>query len=188
MPSAGLTRSCLKFRSWLAWRPTSPLAALQASPVPDDAASSVGGSASAAPWQGAGRGPLSAENLAAHRVSFEGGSPTHEQLTSAPTEQGSPTRQSEGGKSNLSHATSQALSFAAMRRGNSAESLPVAEKEELPPTKMNDKEKWAWKMNQLALETALKGMRKWGRERLTSRKYAQDAENAGEGTIADALR
>ena len=60
--------------------------------------------------------------------------------------------------------------------------------EEMPPGKLTDQERWDWKLNQLKLSVALKGNKKWGRERGTANGYADDAETKGFGKIASTIR
>ena len=51
-----------------------------------------------------------------------------------------------------------------------------------------EEDKWQWKLDQLALSTALQGVRRWGRERKTCNGYAQDADEQGQTRWGGALR
>ena len=60
--------------------------------------------------------------------------------------------------------------------------------EDKAPPGMDNDGKWAWKIAQLRYQTALEGTKRWGRERKTAYTYAKDADKAGFGKVAQALR
>ena len=58
----------------------------------------------------------------------------------------------------------------------------------LPPGSLGPKARWEWKLRQLTYDIALKGLKRYGRERKTGWGCADDAEKAVECNLADALR
>ena len=127
-----------------------------------------------------GSGGLNAATLLAHTRSLQtAGGETSEPVKSPPSPH--EDRASRVGSFAGSVARAQ------MTRGESFETASSAG-EGAPPISMGPKARWEWKLRQLVYSSALRGDKKWGRERKTGMEYADAADAAGDGKIADALR
>ena len=120
---------------------------------------------------------LASAALHAHEMA----QPSRNLPTTVPNQGGSEA----SGASRLSASTSKALG---LRRAASREALAAPQKKDKPPPHLGQDAKWDWKIKQLSYFTALKGVKKMGRERCTAICYADEAEAAGKGTVGGAIR